>query len=517
MPKSQKQVTLTFNSFDIEKEFDKLTIYDGPNINGRAIGTYSGQELPPRITSTKGALSLQFSSDNRTTAKGWLASWETAIGSSEPGTPPISGPEPPAPVTGGPFQADLEFNERNPVTQAILQPSYEGSFTLSFDDKDKSGRGLVERFYNVAQYTKLGWRSNIKKGFLYHDFDQGLGPDWIPVNGNWDVREGVLAQTDINQDNSNIFTSVAQEAGDSYLYHWRARMSGNKDNRRLGLHFFISDPTKTNRGDSYFVWIRDARGGDFVEIYKTVNDRFSMKMKKSARIEADKVYDYKVIYHPDNGRIEVYIDNAFLTSWTDPFPIKRGGAVSFRSGACVAEFEALRVMKARGSKVQISVGNNQDSDILTDGADAITGFRISSLVMGDASGRRAKWSPSSASDSRIQKGGATPGNGTETPIPGGGGINRNFLQSSYSGSFVLPTTPGLTYYLVSENNKGVWGANERLGFLDELFDHAEFKKDWLVEAGDWDIQNSRLIQRSEDLTNTILSIPVTQKKGETYL
>jgi hypothetical protein len=69
-------VQLTFTLFDTEEDYDFLTIYDGNDVTGSEIGSYSGSALPPTIIAENptGCLTINFESDNSVIDTGWVAS-----------------------------------------------------------------------------------------------------------------------------------------------------------------------------------------------------------------------------------------------------------------------------------------------------------------------------------------------------------------------------------------------------------------------------------------------------------
>lgn len=532
MPQSGNRVSLSFTDFDTEEEFDALTVFDGPNTSYPELGTFSGKTVPPVLTSSGGALTLQFTSDGRTQASGWKGTWRSIGGSApvdeEPG-PVDSGPEP---VPADDFLPVLAFDDRAPVSNLALRNAYQGDFDLVFDDDSKSGRGLAHRFYNLASRSPGGWTAETSQGFVYANFDGGLGAGWKSVSGTWEARNGRLVQADVTEDNTNIYLPITQTASHTYLYRWRAKMSGNSNNRRSGLHFFCSDPEKPDRGTSYFVWIRDAENGDFVEIYKTINDRFSMKVRRSTEIKTGGVYDFKVIYQPANGRIELYINNLFAASWTDPYPIKSGKAISLRTGNSRVEVDDLIVARDREGRVKVSVGPQRGSDLIFDGGQGQSlPFRVSSWVIDQSSRLQGRWSPLVQTDGTLAPGGAgdddlTPKPGTTPPgdaskpgepLPATAPDQVDFLSPFYTRDFFLETTPNLTYYLVTYRQNGHWEANTSLGFLEESFAGSEKPAAYLEQSGTWRMGGDVLVQERENLTNTNLSIPVVQERGQAYL
>ena len=74
--KKGKKVVLDFKYIDTEKNYDFLSIYDGPNVEeANLIKIYSGQYKNQRINSThpSGALTIKFTSDYSITKRGWKA------------------------------------------------------------------------------------------------------------------------------------------------------------------------------------------------------------------------------------------------------------------------------------------------------------------------------------------------------------------------------------------------------------------------------------------------------------
>ena len=64
-------LTLTFNSFDIELNYDYLHLYDGVDTTAPLIGVYTGTNSPGTFTANSGAVTFWFESDVATTSPGW--------------------------------------------------------------------------------------------------------------------------------------------------------------------------------------------------------------------------------------------------------------------------------------------------------------------------------------------------------------------------------------------------------------------------------------------------------------
>ena len=572
-PPDGGRVELSFSEFETEADLDVLRIFDGQGTNSRMLGKFSGTNSPGKIVSSGNALTLVFSSDKRNTGKGWVARWKSIQGSggnndnssdiSDSGN--NSNNSNPGNNTGttdllaAPFSLDMKYSSLAPTTKPKLKSAYSKSFTLEFSDKDKSGRGMANRFYNLVEYTPLGWRANPKNGFFYDDFEKGLNPDWKKVSGNWTVQNGRLAQIDEQRDNTNLYANVSQRSGQTYVYSWQSRLSGDSKNRRLGIHYFCSDPEKTNRGNSYFVWIRDTEQTDAVEIYEVVNDKFSLKSKKTTTFKKGKVYDFKVIYNPQKGRMEVYVNNKFTVSWVDPSPLKSGKAISLRSSNSVAEFDNFQIFHKRGSTVKLSLGKAEGNDIRTESPDnSQDAFQVISLVVD----RTITWSPITRDGARVKfgstgnsstppvasTGGSKPPSNTTTKPSGststGGnsgssGVGRGedlslkpkptfssplskkvWLKDAYKDDFIIeiPKRAGISkqFYLVAEHDGKAWGSNETQGFFMDEF--PSLNKRWSREVGKWKVNRyGNLLQEDNAATNANIYAPLRQTAYAMYV
>jgi hypothetical protein len=74
-PISSDYVTVNFLDFDLETCCDRLSIYDGPDVNAPFLGAFTGSSLPGTFTSTHPtvALTFYFTSDGSVTGRGWDA------------------------------------------------------------------------------------------------------------------------------------------------------------------------------------------------------------------------------------------------------------------------------------------------------------------------------------------------------------------------------------------------------------------------------------------------------------
>lgn len=72
--KEGTQIRLRFSTFELDKfdcEYDRLEIYNGPDISSPLLGKFCGDQLPPVLVSHSNRLYIRFVTDERKRAKGF--------------------------------------------------------------------------------------------------------------------------------------------------------------------------------------------------------------------------------------------------------------------------------------------------------------------------------------------------------------------------------------------------------------------------------------------------------------
>lgn len=335
-PTDAASITLNVVSFSLELDWDFMYIYDGENLDAPLIGVYTGEEIDDIITSSGGSILLEFRSDCNTTDLGWEIEWTSIEG------------------TG-------DGDELAPYTEVLLEDDwYTMDFLASFTDLDDTGgSGVDYQFYQVIDHNGTEWRANDNRGFFSDNFDDVIHPDWTTETGTWVISASTLQQTDEGLYNTNIHAELNQDDADSYLYHWAGKIGGIGDDKRAGLHFMCDDPTLLNRGNSYFVWFRE--DNDKIQIYKVVDDEFTLSNEVDFVFSADTWYDFKTVFDKTSGEIHVWINNVHAISWIDDAPYTSGNSVSFRSGSSVYNVNNFKVYKNRVDEGLILVGADGDA------------------------------------------------------------------------------------------------------------------------------------------------------------
>lgn len=328
-PASISLLTLTFSAFNVESGYDKLFIYDGNSINAPLIGVYTGTTSPGTVSSSGGALTLEFRSDCATVAAGWAASWNSIL---------------------------IDVQAPTTIVQAIAGWQ-NANFTVNISDADV-GTGVAGRYALISDRASAtaDWHANGNKGYLNESFNSDAA-GWTEVLGDWALSGQQYVLTDATQANSNAAIPLLQDNASSYLYHWKQTITGTGTNQRAGVHFFCDNTQLANRGNSYFVYLR--AGTNTAQIYEVISDTWTLKAEAAVAITAQTQYDCKLTYDPASGWIRLYVDNLLIVSWQDPDPLQQGSGFSLRSGGCGVLYDAISVYRSRpASQVSVTVGNN---------------------------------------------------------------------------------------------------------------------------------------------------------------
>jgi|LakMenEpi03Aug12_release.lakeMendotaPanAssembly.Ray.scaffolds.fasta_scaffold07975_9 N-acetyl-anhydromuramyl-L-alanine amidase AmpD len=329
-PANSTSVTLSFTAFSVHST-DKLFVYNGSTINAPLLGSYSGTTLPTALTGTSGSLLVEFRSDCGSTSSGWAAGYTSIINTVD-NTPPTST------ISNGPTWQVADFQAQ-------------------INDVD-AGSGVDKGFYLVADRNpaNVGWMANGSFGFAHEDF-QDVNVNWTLQTGLFSINNQAFLMNDASQNNSNAYLNVTQNNSAQYLYEWEQKITSSNLNQRAGMHFFCSDPTLPNRGNSYFVYLREET--DKIQLYKVTNDVFTVVNEDSLVITPQVNYAIKTWYNPTTGIIKVYVNNQLISQWQDANPIISGNSISLRSGACTVRFDNVKVFKSRSTNISVTIGNNQ--------------------------------------------------------------------------------------------------------------------------------------------------------------
>lgn len=340
-PEGATQILLSFPEFDIEAgsaeycNYDYIEIFDGENTEANSLGKFCNTTgNPGTITSSGNALTIKVYTDGATVKSGFKGEWTCIIDNTVPTTE---------------IQISNDWKTED--------------FYVNFIDQSNSE--INYKFYLVTDYDGNEWRANSNFDFFYDNFSNTtINSEWTvgsaANSGNWNIYDNYLKQSDETTAFSKLYTQLSQNQENTYLYHWKMRLSGTSSTeKRAGIYFFSDDPTANYCGNAYMVYFRTNVNPNKCEIYKAGNNTIS-DIIASANITVNQnvFYDYKVIYNPSTGKILVFQDDSFILQWTDTEPLTIGNAISLRSGGCVADYDDIMVYKTREEIVNITVGDN---------------------------------------------------------------------------------------------------------------------------------------------------------------
>jgi len=355
-PPGALTVTIDFSLFNIEQDWDYLFIYDGDTIGAPLIGVYTGTNSPGSVTSSGGSLFVEFRSDCATMASGWNAAFTSVISTGLDETAPTT-----AILNGVLWQTD--------------------DFTVDFSDNDTES-GVATKFYLAAEKNLVEneFHANGNASFARETFADN-DDSWFAVTGAYSIIGGKYVFSDISEQNSNTYLEVQQNNSEVYLYEWDQTITSNDVSQRAGMHFFCDDPNQSNRGNSYFVYLRD--NDNAVEIYSVNNNVFSSESFVTYPVNNGQTYNCKTTFDPSNGWIKVYVNDSLISQWQDLTPLSSGGFISLRSGGCSVEFDNVRVYHSRGSQTTISTSGTT-GEMTIESESAVPSGAIYSMIIDSA-------------------------------------------------------------------------------------------------------------------------------------
>lgn len=386
---------------------------------------------------------------------------------------------------------------------------YNGDFSLSFDDADNDGgSGLKYSFYQVMDFDGNEWRANSNCGFLNDNFETTIHPEWTALWGTWAISDGHLLQSDEVTSNSNIYTDLLQESGNTYLYHWQQKIAGSGTNRRSGMHFFCSEPTETGRGDSYMVYLR--ADNNTVQIYKYIDNSYSATgawyITENFTINPDVWYDVKLMFDTNTGEISLFIDDVLAASTVDADPFVSGTAIALRTGGCQTEYDDVKVYRSREQAVTVNTALSADAEIRYESADSDSeAGRIRTILVDNAN----NWSDS------YSKNVFTDFENPETNIPLGNAWETDDFTLLINDT---DQPAGIEKAMVSiaDYNGSNYTANADLGFIYDDFSNG-ISADWTPAVGTWTEVSGVLVQTDESEGNTNIYKPLNQSLSNQYL
>lgn len=382
-------------------------------------------------------------------------------------------------------------------------------FWVKYQDEASSGEsGVVEQYEQVLEYNGTEWRGNATHGFFNDNFNSSIHSSWTANSGTWAISSGTLSQSDNANGNSNIYTPLTQNNTKSYMYHWKMNINGTGTARRGGLHFFISNPSLPNRGNSYLAWFRPDDGR--FEFYRVDGDVLYRVVNNTVTINANTWLDCKVTYNPQTGVVQAFMDNVLIATYTDPSPLQSGQYISLRNGSAKTQFEDLKVRTSRllSAEAKVTVGTaSQKHARYQSPSKTQDACRINTMVKDSAN----NWSDAAVKNIYIDWTSPT------TTVPTISGVkSTDFSVSFTDNDNVNGSGVDRRFYAVSDFNSTEWRANTNNGFAVDSF-NTSIHSDWTLQTGTWAIASGTLRQNNEAIDNSNIYSPLNQTLSNRYM
>ena len=346
-------ITLSFNEFDLEDNYDFLWIYDGNSVYAPLLGRWNTSS-PGTVTSSGNALLVEFRSDCETTAAGWNAGWQaTTTAENQP------------PVT------TVLWNEDQWITE---------NFTLSFNDTDDNA--VTHRFYQTTGNNGREWTANPACGFVYDDFEYLNSRLWSVVQGNWSCQNDQLRQT--STETSEMTIPLRTNLSKAFLYEFDMALSiGSGTGQTAGIRFGCTGSSSCPNAYEMTVapiehTIRISRLNQ--------GTRSTLCIFEGVITCPDSLYHYQVVHDEPAHTIFVFRNGQLFGECQIPPAASspsNGTRMSFVTQETSATFDNLRVYQSRNQTVDITIGYESNCHIAWQASNGSPMAKIRSVIMDD--------------------------------------------------------------------------------------------------------------------------------------
>ena len=384
-----ENITLTFQNFELEADYDFMWIYNGGTVFSPLLGRWNTQS-PGQVMAVGDKMLVEFRSDCATTAAGWTAQWQ-ANGSS-----PIVPDDPDPDDTDSGDDDDEEINdwepdENEPLTdnaapQTVILNNASEWITQDFiaDFNDSDDRGIKWRFFQIMESNGAEWSARPEKGFLCDNFDYVLNTGvWVNNTAYpWIIQNGELRQNNASVDYAGIAAHHNGSAHTAYLYDFYLQFNnGDK------CSFFFNcgnAPSLTSLFSGYEVCFD--RANHTASIYRLIlGAKRLLKTNKQVYFQMGTKYLCRVIFDSSTGEIVVMrhanrllraVDNVLATTSQSYI-----GFVTRKASVCI---DNLRVYGSRAESVQMTVGLATTADLQQQAANGVSRTKLKSIVVDKA-------------------------------------------------------------------------------------------------------------------------------------
>ncbi len=220
-PPQATTVSLNFTTFDVEPASpdgqsipDAVEVYNGTTTAAPLLGRFSGNNLPPSVTSTGGSMLVRFYSDLETTAQGWSANYTSTSN-------PYCNAQTTLTAPSGNFSDGSGANQyaNNTSCSWLIQPPNASTITFSFvslsTEQNNDGvivyDGANNTDFILGQFSGINIPSSVTStgGSMLVEFLSGVSVRGVGWTANYTSTQNPLAPVaSFVANNTNVCTGT---------------------------------------------------------------------------------------------------------------------------------------------------------------------------------------------------------------------------------------------------------------------------------------------------------------------
>lgn len=240
-PANAITITLNFSRFSTEPGNDIVNIYDGNDNNAPLLGSFSGNTIPVSITSTGGAIFVEFVSNATITASGWDASYTSYAPYSNIG------------ITQYEYWFDNNYQNRV-ITDVSLRKTLELNRNLNTTNLSPGLHSVHFRYKdNRGSWSSIISSSFVKKDMTYVNNTISQYEYWVDNNYTNRVSGNTTSVRDLNFIDS---IETGSYSPGLHSIHVRFRDSRGRWSAIMSYPFIKKDVTYvSNTISQYEYWV----------------------------------------------------------------------------------------------------------------------------------------------------------------------------------------------------------------------------------------------------------------------
>lgn len=260
-PPDASSITLNFNQFNTEPTNDIVNVYDGNDNTAALLGSYSGNSIPSSITSTGGAMFIEFIANDSIVTSGWDASYTSYIPYSSSG------------ITQ--YEYWFDNNYQNVVSTDIMpQQSFQLNRNITTNNLSTGLHSLHLRFKD----SKGQWSSIVSNYFIKNNTSPSNNTIsayeyWFDNDYGSAIRYTTSTQSDF-QLSSNISVNNLSQG----LHSFHIRFKDNKGlwSSILSNYFIRDKKTSSPKLASWRYWLDNNFGNVVTRDFGMTNSSINL-------------------------------------------------------------------------------------------------------------------------------------------------------------------------------------------------------------------------------------------------